>query len=204
MRLRTLVVSALLLFGAALAAEPTARAEIFNNMYPTATIPANCQDGDVGNLFCRTDNATLTYFAESSIGAIGRSNIVDVMVDQFDPTDLDVSYDSTPSYTGSAETDVIYQSSSVIPPQLVGITWCNSAASYLRCDQEYVRTLAGNPSHNLICHESGHAVGLTHGDDADPYQDPHSPVLGCMRNPENYITSPTLGSHNVSEINATY
>jgi hypothetical protein len=188
---------------APLGAPSAAQAEIFNNMYPTATIPANCQDGVMGDLFCRTDNAALTYFIQSTIGTTGTINIDDVLYDQFNPTDLNVTYDGTPSYSGSAETDLIYQSGTV-PTGLIGITWCNSAANYLHCDQQYIRTSAGNPSHNLICHESGHGVGLTHGDDADPYQDPTSAVLGCMRNPSNYITSPTLGSHNISEINAIY
>ena len=54
-----------------------------------------------------------------------------------------------------------------------------------------------------VCHESGHAVGLTHGSDAYPEQPDFNVYLGCMRSPVPTAAT-TLGSVNVKEINATY
>lgn len=201
-RLSTSVIAAALLLGGVQLAT-AASAFAYDNMYPTSNYGPICLDGGPGDPFCQTDNAGVTYFAESSIGTIGRGNIIDNATGQLDPTDLNTEYDPYPSYSGSAETDIIYQSSYDIPDDLLGLTWCNDAVNTEDCDQAYVRVLAGNPSHALICHETGHAVGLTHGDDASPKVDPETTTsLGCMRNP--LTTDQTLGSHNVSEINATY
>jgi hypothetical protein len=81
-----------------------------------------------------------------------------------------VYWTSSPSYSGSAETDVIYQvSTSGFSGNVIGQTWCNDAVSSTRCDQEYVRfRAAGYVDRELACHETGHAVGLTHGPDATP------------------------------------
>jgi hypothetical protein len=55
----------------------------------------------------------------------------------------------------------------------------------------------------LACHETGHAVGLTHGIDAAPVESNTASELGCMETPDSGTRS-TLGSHNRSEINSVY
>jgi len=57
----------------------------------------------------------------------------------------------------------------------------------------------------LACHEVGHGVGLTHGEDADPDVDNQAGFLGCMKT--RALESqrvPWLGSHNISRINDVY
>src|SRR5436189_23739 len=71
-------------------------------------------------------------------------------------------------------------------------------------DQEYVRfrgTLQFDTE--LTCHETGHAVGLTHGANASPAESNTAAELGCMETPDS-ASRPGLGSHNQSEINSTY
>jgi hypothetical protein len=120
-------------------------------------------------------------------------------------TDLSVSYPSSPSYSGSAETDIVYQvSTSGFSGTFIGWTWCDDAVDALRCDQHYARfrgTLQFDTE--LTCHESGHAVGLTHGADAYPRESDTASELGCMETPD-YGNRPGLRSHNQSEINSTY
>jgi hypothetical protein len=91
----------------------------------------------------------------------------------------------------------------------VGETYCNEAISSARCGQTYIRyadTFAID--FNLVCHETGHAVGLLHGNQSEgtPWNTPVSnqdPTMGCMVKNEvsslNYLT--TLET---SEINAVY
>ncbi|EFL26574.1 hypothetical protein SSOG_06288 [Streptomyces himastatinicus ATCC 53653] len=56
---------------------------------------------------------------------------------------------------------------------------------------------------NTICHETGHAVGLSHGAQASPAVGQSDSRLGCMRNTRNADWR-DLGSHNTATINATY
>jgi hypothetical protein len=204
MRFRVYVIAVTLLLGISQATAARATEPDYDNMYPTNNLILPCDDSSMsGRIFCQTDNAGVSYFAQDSIGAIGRGNIIDNAGGQLDPTDLYTNYDSSPSYSGSAETDIIYQESTDLPSGTIGVTWCDNAVDTVRCDQHYVRTIAGNPSHAVICHETGHSVGLTHGSDAYPRVASDSTTsLGCMRTP--LTSDTTLGAHNVSEINATY
>lgn len=55
----------------------------------------------------------------------------------------------------------------------------------------------------LICHESGHSIGLVHGQDADPGVSSTATSLECMKTPLD-PGSRILGEHNVDQINANY
>lgn len=116
-----------------------------------------------------------------------------------------MSWVASPEYSGSAETDIIYQvSTSGFSGNTIGQTWCDDAVTATRCDQEYVRFRAATyVNRELACHETGHAVGLTHGADAYPSESNTASELGCMETPD-YGNNPYIESHNVSEINATY
>jgi hypothetical protein len=128
-----------------------------------------------------------------------------VLSDEFEPTDLSVNWDAPPVYEGDAETDIVYELGES-GTGLDGIAWCNDAKGGTHeCDQHYVRfdDDISWPGRNIICHESGHAVGLTHGEDADPEVDNEDDALGCMQTPVP-ITDDELGTHNVDMINGTY
>ena len=177
-----------------------------DNMYKTSNANWNCWDGTMSNgLFCQTDNNAMSVYMQSSVSSGRKTTIRNMLDNQYNPTDLNVSYPSSPSYTGGSETDIIYQvSTSGFSGTTIGQTWCDDAVSSTKCDQEYVRfrgTLQFDTE--LTCHETGHAVGLTHGADAGPKESNTASELGCMETPDSG-GRPGLGSHNKSEINATY
>ena len=196
------VITAILLL-----ASPVGAHHALDNMFKTATYGPDCFDA--GNStphtsnFCQTDNSALTVFRESSLSVSGKSNIAFVLNNWYDPTDLSVTIETSGTYTGSAETDIIYQKRDDIPGALVGVAWCYDAVTTLKCDQHYVAFDAVSPATNLICHETGHAVGLTHGAQASPAIDDDDDVLDCMENPPG-ASSGVLGTHNTGIINSTY
>lgn len=188
--------------GTAVADQRTPTTHI-DSMFKTANTSWNCTDGGLtpGNGFCQTDNSTLTWHAEFSLGTTGRSNIANRMNTEFAATDLSVSFHGTPVYTGGAETDIIFQQGTAGVSQ-DGVAWCNDSVGSLLCDQHYVRFRSADPSRSLACHEAGHAVGLTHGAQADPVQSQTVASFGCMKTPTGgtEVLTATL----TSQINATY
>lgn len=108
--------------------------------------------------------------------------------DLYQPTVLTMVVDDTPTYSGAGETDLIYQKGSL--SGLVGLTWCNDAvdSSSYDCDQQYVKFDSGYAiTKASSCHETGHAVGLVHGQDSYPVLTNVDSQLGCMRTP--YLSS---------------
>lgn len=103
---------------------------------------------------------------------------------------------------GSAETDIVYQIGATVPSGFDGWAWCDDAVSTTRCDQHYVRLRANSVTNGLICHETGHAVGLTHGNHAAPNVGQTDARLGCMKTP--VTANEALGSMNKANINETY
>jgi hypothetical protein len=181
-----------------------------DNMYPTQNLTTACfsESGPSGPGFCQTDNADLTYYMDSAGGnkleAGDREVVQLVMQYEYQPTDLSVSYDSSPSFSGSAETDIVYQETSAgMSSSADGTTFCNNAATTLKCDQQYIRIRGGGVyTHGITCHETGHAVGLTHGQDAAPKKKNNDEKLGCMESPADIDEG--LQANNIENINATY
>jgi hypothetical protein len=176
----------------------------YDNMVPTDTFHPYCDSSSIGDdIFCQTDNRQLTFHRQAGFTSAEYQHMSDTLYGSYDTTVLNVTYHSTPIYDGPDETDIIFQKASV-PSGLVGITWCENAATWVKCDQHYVRFKSGySVSRALACHESGHAVGLTHGSDAAPKQSDRAPSLECLRNPIQYATE-SLGSHNKDAVDATY
>ncbi|MBX3314551.1 MAG: hypothetical protein KDB02_14295 [Acidimicrobiales bacterium] len=173
-----------------------------DNMYPTARASWTCAGGEPGAaLFCQTDNSTFTYGLTSGT-ASDHATIVKVMGEDFAPTDLVVSRESPVVYTGSAETDVVFQVGAWVPSTAVGLTWCDNAVSSVRCDQHYARIRSGYVNRGVVCHEAGHSVGLVHGDSAEPPVGGQEPILECMRKAPGSLDR--LGGHNRRMIDATY
>ncbi len=100
----------------------------------------------------------------------------------FQPTALNIAYDSTPAFSGSAETDWVFQEGDP-GSGFNGYTWCDDALLSDGCDQHYIR-IRGNGFYTsaLVCHEAGHAAGLVHGESASPdaVSNSNSAVMGCM------------------------
>lgn len=182
------------------------------NYVGNARYSPRCSEGsDAGTgPVCRTDNGTVSVWLQSSASgdAAARRSILDALNLSFDRTaSLSVVYPSKPSYNTSADTDIIYQGGSIAAGSgFDGYTWCADpqATNYYGCDQQFVkvRTTSG-VDRQLACHETGHAVGLLHGDNADPYKDPTSPQLECMKNPRD-SSRYGLGETNTYWINYMY
>lgn len=181
-----------------------------DNMYPTQFLTVGCfsVSGPHQPGFCQTDNKDLTYYMDSGgtnkLEAGDRSVVNNVMNNIYEPTDLSVTYDSSPSFSGSAETDIVFEESAKgLSSSADGATFCNNAATTLKCDQQYIRIRGGGHyGQGLVCHETGHAVGLTHGDDASPRKSKTDEKLGCMETPVS--NDEGLQANNIENINATY
>ena len=183
----------------ALVAVSTVWAHHTDNMYPTANLLSGCSPASI----CLQDNSTFTYFRGSSLSANAKTNVFNVLTQKYDPTDLVVSEENPPVYSGSAETDVIYRvNSGAVPPTAAAITVCDDVINSLRCDQFYIsfrdNTIAINDA--IACHETGHSVGLTHGDVANPIKANSDQSLECLATPAPYV----LSTHSVPQINANY
>lgn len=213
-RLRELALAAACLL---IATDVAWAAPVTDNIVPIGGFGApfcmNDPDGGDGSVDCLTDNADVYFYMDSSgefeLEARDKNIVNSALRSEYGPTDLAITYDYSPVFSGSAETDIIYQEGSKnIDSDAIGVSWCNDSSggdgtySVWECDQQYVR-IRGNDTIDLAvaCHESGHAVGLTHGSDADPKVSNSNSVLGCMTTPSNYTT---LGSSNASNINFVY
>lgn len=183
----------------------TASALSYDNMFPTDNALWGCRDGSAGSgEYCQTDNATMSVFMQASVNSNTKGIVRNALTDEFNPTDLNVSVQSSGVYDGSSETDVVYQTSnSYFSGTDIGMTWCDDAVSATKCDQEYVRFRYTSINLELACHETGHAVGLTHGNNASPTQSNTSSALGCLETPDRG-SQYHLGANNIAEINATY
>lgn len=187
---------------------------------PTTNWNKTCVDTtQYSGVSCQTDNSSTGWRAESSIDTTTAPNdtpaeesINVTMANSYDGTDLDTYFDTTPVYSGSGETDVVYRSkpSDFRADSFIGLTWCDDAVSALRCDQQYVNFRDVNDTDRaLACHETGHAVGLLHGFDASPRPNPNRDVansdvrLNCMVTPR-VRSLRFLDDNNVDNINSTY
>ncbi|MBF8188532.1 hypothetical protein ITP53_22955 [Nonomuraea sp. K274] len=183
-------------------------AEVTDNMFPTLHTSSFCVKG-MHSTPCQTDNRDVSYYMDSSgefmLETPDRTDVQNVMAGEYAPTDLVIAYDSTPTFSGGAETDIVYQEGSAgISDSADGMTWCDGlGGDIVDCDQQVVR-IRGNGyyTYSLVCHETGHAVGLEHGNIASPQMSKTASALGCMKTPTGGTT--TLGANNRDNINLTY
>jgi hypothetical protein len=189
-----------------------------DSMVPTQTYRPFCYGTTdlLSGMVCQTDNANVYWYADSNDPGELEANDVDslenMLATQFAPTDLAIYYDSSPVFSGTAQTDIIYQESEAalpLPSGYRGWTWCNDdvgTEAYV-CDQQYVRIQSPDGYRifggGLACHETGHAVGLLHGADAYPVLPSTDGRFGCMMN-EIYELPYYLGSDQTHQINNTY
>jgi len=188
-----------------------------DSMVPTQTYRPFCYGtGMEDAMVCQTDNVNVYWYADSGnpgeLEANDRQSLQNMLSNQYAPTDLIMHYDSTPVFSGTAQTDIIYQeaeSALPLPSGYRGWTWCNAdvGTEAYKCDQQFVR-IASPDGYRLFnggiaCHETGHAVGLLHGNDAYPTLDPADGRLGCMMNGV-YELPYYLGSDQSHQIDLTY
>jgi hypothetical protein len=128
----------------------------------------------------------------------------------------DGSYNTTDlvrAYTTVVSADIYYTNTDSLPVGVVGRTICLTAGSGpRRCLRARVLYDGGNivaaNLHNnptalkaLACHETGHAIGLVHPQDAAGGYE--SANVGCMASPLN-IEDSLVRTHNVEHINGHY
>ena len=143
---------------------------------------------------CLTDNASTGWRAEGSIDTTGSANdtsaetqINDVMSGTYNTTDLNTYFDTSFTDSGSGETDVVYRADArpFEGTGNVGRYFCDDPVGD-RCDQGYVvlkqDTYEAQYMCALVCHETGHAVGLLHPDDATAAKSKTDTRFGCMMN----------------------
>lgn len=192
-------------FVTAMAIGLSAAAAHYNIMYPGRLNPS-CSDGgpsyNQGDYYCRTDDASLSIWRQGDLSSADKQAIADTLTGSYGTTDLNVIFVGGPVYSGTAETDIIYQKTD-LPSGVLGLAWCDDAVTNYRCDQHFVAFRnGGTVLKSTACHETGHGVGLLHGVDAEPSVPNSSESLRCMRTPA--TGDELLGSHNADRINATY
>jgi hypothetical protein len=187
-----------------------------DNIVPTGKYNHDCAKGSFDKsapygTVCLTDNSDVYYYVESRDNGLdleARDNDVVVITlhDQYSPSHLAIHRDDTPTFSGSGETDIVYQEGGV-PTNFAGYTICDDPIEGTRkCDQAYIRIEgAGVYSLGTVCHETGHAVGLTHGNMAGTTSQTFLNTdsrLACMINPA--PVNAVLGSNNRTNIDAVY
>lgn len=165
-----------------------------DNMFPT---PA--YSGCSTTKFCQSESWYVTWGYESSVGSAAVTTISSFIDCCLEPLDLSFAWQSPIVYTGVVETDIVYRRQD-IPGSAVGTALCDNPINSVTCDQTYVTFENSSPSGGLICHETGHALGLTHGEQASPHTYLNDGNLGCMGGSGQM----DLRQHNQWILNQTY
>ncbi|CUR54913.1 exported hypothetical protein [metagenome] len=159
---------------------------------------------------CRTDNSSWTYYMDSSgefmLEPEDRAVTTNGMEAWDNATVVTASLDSSPTFSGNAETDVIFQEGKIpgFPDWVDGATWCEDRVNGTdyQCDQHYVRIRgAGVYSKWLVAHESGHSLGLVHGTEAQPPTTGTASVMGIMTTGS---LPSSLGATPIAKVDGTY
>lgn len=192
--LARLAVGTLLPFGAVIGGAAAAFAVDFivatgTNNPPSFACTDQPESGPVSDPgVCRTDDRNWYWYMDSGgefeLEAPDRDEATAAVNAWANNTVMIEHYDSSPVLSGPAETDLIFQEG-LAPafPVAGGITWCVDKVdgTAWECDSHYVR-IRGNGVYEkwLAAHESGHALGLTHGPQAVPQKAPDAAIMGIM------------------------
>jgi hypothetical protein len=168
-------------------------------IFPTLNTAGVCHIGRV----CQTDNATLTYYYGQGMSGTAAHNTDVTLYDTYNTTDLNVVKHTTAvTAKDQAETDIMYRiAPDEVPDSKIGVTRCASLGGpSIECDR-FIVAFEKTPNVHLACHETGHAVGLVHGDNAFEPVSKTAPVLGCMGTG---VSDRYLRAHNAWWINVIY
>ncbi len=113
----------------------------YDSIYKTATASPPCDAAnfaDSDKHLCQTDNATLSWHANDHFSSVEHSRIRTVLKGSFEETVLSVAQENPAVGTGSAETDIIYNTGD-LGLQALGVIWCDDATDDTHCDQHKVR-----------------------------------------------------------------
>ena len=184
---------------------------VTDNMYPTSTMnnpPCTGSYGWSGGENCQTQNSLVTTSVITYVGGLStttRDLIHSWNEYHYGPTDLAfIPRLAADEWEGVGDyTDIIFEHNSAIFPYS-GYTWCAFAVSATSCDTHFVAFSSTAPSANVICHETGHALGLLHGVESAPAFWNDDSRLGCLVAPVPAGSSLALGGQNAGIINATY
>lgn len=172
-------------------------------MVPTATYDVLCSSSaPYTGPQCQTDNETLTVFRGSTLSAAASSNITTALNSWYDVTTLNVVYEVSQVTTGTSQTDITYGINGSVPPPSQGYTYCAAAVSGYKCNRQVIHFINNTViNKGLACHETGHAVGMVHGQQNAPKLNDDDDRLQCMRTPTFDVGN---GDWNRHQINNTY
>lgn len=176
-----------------------AYANHYDSIFPAFTNPCPVDRG-----VCQADGRD-HYVYVGFLGPQFQAGVTATLNGSYNTTHLVVHYSNPPT----GDTDVIYHYGDVPGPD-DAVTRCLSPIDNFRCNQfdvtfdantlcpcsaDFIRAIA--------CHETGHTVGLLHGDNAIPTVSNLTGSLMCMRKPV-YDGDYPLGSHNADQIDSVY
>lgn len=182
---------------------------------PLANSQCSTGDASTGDFVdgdCRTDNNALSWYPDSNgdymLESEDQQVVSWVMENVYEPTALTVTRDSDPTFSGAAETDVVFQERSTnFASNWIGVTYCNDpedGTAHL-CDQTYVNIRGyGDITRISASHEVGHAVGLLHPTRSNPSSDACDASWRVMREAYSCIDSPYLGTMLTNNVNWVY
>lgn len=143
---------------------------------------------------------------EHELDAAARAVATEAMEQWDDKTTLTMIYDSSPTFSGVGETDVVWRET-YLEPGTFGTTFCMDKVDNQThgCDSHYIDI---NPYGGWITqtarHEAGHAFGLVHGNKAFPIRDKCAAVMGIMRSARSCSDSSALGDAPKNNVNHVY
>jgi len=163
---------------------------------PTDTYNELCTVSSI----CATDNSDVWYYMDSvgdyEVEAAGVNAMTSAMEAWGTATDVTVGYDTTPKFSGEAETDVVWRQR-FFSDDTLGVTYCVDRVNDTRhrCDSHYIEaTPLVGWKQEVLRHEVGHALGLVHGPQAAPLRTKCAPVMAIMRAHLGCIDSSALGA----------
>ncbi len=170
----------------------------FDGLVPTSNYPFSACSTSTP-VVCQTDNTELTVFRGSTLSAAASNNITTALNSWYDITDLNVQYGVGYTTNGSP-TDVAYGISGSVPAGNVAYYYCAIGAGGWKCDQGIVNFIDNSwATKGIACHETGHAVGLVHGQYGVPSLSNEDTRLECMRVPTPDIGNGDWNRHQIND-----